>query len=183
MKGLINYFSDIYHSISFIALVALFIYHKYRMSGKAKNQKALEISQKEDVVQEKVQVYSGRNRRKCLRVEVDKIYCMMEFNDFGDSKLKNLTSKKIDGHIEDISLSGIKFVSNYELPVRSDIKITVSFKLDDFVFTISGKIVRRMDHLDNEFVTYGIQFTDLLPSQQKQLNGLINKRQGLNKVL
>jgi c-di-GMP-binding flagellar brake protein YcgR len=119
---------------------------------------------------------SENNRRMCLRVEVDKIFCMMQFDDFGDSKLNNLKSKKIDGYIEDISLTGLKFVSNFELPVRSNINITVSFKLDGFVFAIPGKIVRRADHLNNDFVTYGIQFTSLLPNQQKQLNELINEK-------
>ena len=77
----------------------------------------------------------------------------MKFDHFGDHKLQKLEDKTIDGYIEDISLTGIKFVSNYELPIRSDIRITTSFQLDQFVFSIKGKIVRRQDHLNLENVS------------------------------
>jgi hypothetical protein len=176
LESIISFFANIYHSLTFIILIFLFIYNKNYKTRLEKNSNTQEKIQKQIEIPKDVKKSKSKNRRMCLRVEVDKIYCMMTFNDFGDSKLNNLKTKKIDGYIEDISLTGLKFVSNYELPVRSDIKITVSFKLDGFIFTLPGKIVRRADHLNNDFVTYGIKFTSLLPGQQKQLNGLINKK-------
>ncbi|MCQ6278573.1 PilZ domain-containing protein [Bacillus sp. EB600] len=115
-----------------------------------------------------------KNKRKNFRVKANDIYCIVKFDHFGDPKLQKLKDKTIEGYIEDISLTGMKFVSNYELPVRSDIRITTSFQLDQFVFSLKGKIVRRQDHLKFENVIYGIEFTDLLPNQQKQLNGWLN---------
>jgi hypothetical protein len=177
LESLISFFSNIYHSLTFIVLIILFILYKYDKARQGMNSNAQEKIQNDiEIPKEVKKPKSENNRRKCLRIEVEKIYCMMKFDEFGDSKLNNLKSKTIDGYIEDISLTGLKFVSNFELPVRSDIKITVSFKLDNFVFILPGKIVRRSDHLNNDFVTYGIQFTSLLPGQQKQLNRLINEK-------
>lgn len=115
-----------------------------------------------------------KDKRNCVRVPVNNIYCIAKFDHFGDPKLQKLNDKTIDGHIEDISLSGLKFVSNFELPVRSDIRTTISFHLGEFVFSIKGKIIRRQDHLNFENVIYGVEFTEMLPNQQKQLNKWIN---------
>lgn len=134
-----------------------------------------EIIQAEDKFVNKTQIYTGKNRRKCFRVEVDNIYCIIKFIDFANSKLNKLKNRTINGYIENISLSGLKIVSDYELPVRSDIRITISFKLEDYVFTMKGKIVRREDHIENKYVGYGVEFLELLPNQRKQLNMLLNK--------
>lgn len=129
-----------------------------------------------------IQTRTSKNKRRTFRVKANHIYCIVKFEHFGDPKLQKLEDKTIDGYIEDISLTGMKFVSNYELPVRSDIRITTSFQLDQFVFSLKGKIVRRQDHLNFENVIYGIEFNDLLPNQQKQLNGWLNKQRKLNHI-
>lgn len=122
------------------------------------------------------QLKTFSDKRRCFRVQTNDIYCILKFDDFGDPKLQKLKNKTIDGYIEDISLSGIKVVSNYELPIRSDIRITTSFQLDQFVFSLKGKIIRRQDHLNVENVIYGIEFYDLQPNQQKQLNRWLNNQ-------
>lgn len=114
------------------------------------------------------------NKRKCFRVNVEHLLCTITFYEFGNEKLQPLKGKTIQANIEDISLSGLKLSSNYELPVRSDIRIAVSFKLEDFVFSVNSKIVRREDHIDQELVYYGAEFLNMMPNHEKQLSTVLN---------
>lgn len=115
-----------------------------------------------------------KNRRKCIRVPIEDEYCTVRFFDIGNPKLKSLTDKQINGYIRDISLSGIKMVSNFELPVRSDICVLVTFELQGVPLTVKGQIVRREDHLGEELVTYGLQFQSLNRQAQVELTKFIN---------
>lgn len=162
-----------------VSLVSLgFIFLNVKKRKKAGNV-TRENVQADDKIFNITQINTGKNRRKCFRVKVDNIYCIIKFIDFGNSKLNKLKNRTINGYIENISLSGLKIVSDYELPVRSDIRITISFKLEDYVFTMEGKIVRREDHIEKKYVGYGVEFLELLPNQRKQLNMLLNKMYNL----
>lgn len=117
-----------------------------------------------------------KNRRKCIRVPVENENCTVRFYDIGNPKLRSLRDKQINGYIKDISLSGLKMASNFELPVRSDICVMVSFELHGVPLNLKGQIVRREDHLGEEFVIYGLQFQNLNRQAQLEISKFINKK-------
>ncbi|MEQ6391412.1 hypothetical protein RZN22_19325, partial [Bacillaceae bacterium S4-13-58] len=51
------------------------------------------------------------NRRKYHRVKVNHIECSISFVDFGTNKLLALVNKTVLGHIDDVSLGGIKLTA------------------------------------------------------------------------
>ncbi|MEQ6391411.1 hypothetical protein RZN22_19320, partial [Bacillaceae bacterium S4-13-58] len=51
------------------------------------------------------------NRRNYHRVNVNHIECSISFVDFGTNKLQALVSKTVLGHIDDVSLGGIKLTA------------------------------------------------------------------------
>ncbi len=117
-----------------------------------------------------------KNRRKCIRVPVENEFCTVSFYEIGNPKFRSLRNKKITGYIKDISLSGLKMTSNFELPVRSDICVMISFELHGIPLILKGKIVRREDHLGEEFVVYGIEFQNLSRQAQLELSKFINNK-------
>ncbi|WP_249310469.1 PilZ domain-containing protein [Bacillus sp. FJAT-49736] len=162
--------------LAFILLFCSFIIILFIIFINNKNKKMDQVDLSLDQMEEAMIPQPFINKRKNFRVEVDNLYCIIKFNHFGNPKYEKLKDKTIEGYIEDISLSGMKFSSDYELPVRSDINILISFQLDHLVFSVKGKIVRRQDHLNNENVTYGIEFAELLPNQEKQLSSWLNRK-------
>ncbi|WP_141433827.1 PilZ domain-containing protein [Bacillus sp. 03113] len=160
--------------LTFIFLLMHRLYHQNKKKSGVKTQHFEKVK---EISSYKSQQNQFQDQRSSFRVNVNQIYCTITFYHFGNIKLQNLKNKKINGYIENISLTGLKILSDYELPVRHDISILISFKLKDFVFNLKGKIVRREDHLENKLVAYGIHFLEMVPNQQKHLNIILNRLQ------
>ena len=63
------------------------------------------------------------NRRNSFRIKLYNIKCYVKFLHLDDDKLLFLQNKSIDGYIEDISATGLKFISSYNIPLKPNNKI------------------------------------------------------------
>lgn len=168
--------------VLFIIIGAMFIGSFIIITiSKDKKMKQLKSDIFKDSKKEEVHIINSdirpKNKRSNYRVNLNHVGCEVMLSDFGNPKLCKLKGKKIAGSIEDLSLSGLKFTSNYELPVRSHISIIVTFGLGDINLKLKGKIVRREDHVYNNMVSYGVQFAELPTGDKKDLNRELFKLQ------
>lgn len=68
----------------------------------------------------------------------------------------------------------MKFVCDYDLPVRQNITIQVFLKIKDEKFSIKGKMIRKEEHLKNNYIAYGIRFIETNPNEVNNLPPLIS---------
>ncbi|RFU60837.1 PilZ domain-containing protein [Bacillus sp. V59.32b] len=112
-------------------------------------------------------------QKRAHRVLVPYIECTVKIVDFGNEKFESLRNKRFIGQVENISVTGVKFVSTYELPVKYEIIGEIYFTLGEKEFNLMGKIVRREDHLNGE-LRYGFEFFELKREMIADLSIILN---------
>ncbi|MEQ6378781.1 PilZ domain-containing protein [Bacillaceae bacterium S4-13-56] len=115
------------------------------------------------------------NRRKYHRVKVNHIECSISFVDFGTNKLLALVNKTVLGHIDDVSLGGIKLTAQIDLPVQYLIISDLSFTLKNQQFNLKGEFVRKETKKESHYFIYGIKFLDMKKSDENKLASIINE--------
>jgi hypothetical protein len=116
------------------------------------------------------------NHRKSFRLQVGSQSCTLQLIEFGDEKLEKLKNKKVTGYIQDISATGLKFVTEYNLPIRKKISVNLNFEMKDQLFTLKADIVRKEEQMDHNNVVYGIKFNNDEINESK-LVSLLNQIQ------
>jgi hypothetical protein len=84
-----------------------------------------------------------------------------------------ILSNKAFIYIEDISASGLKFLSQLRFPVTSDMVIQIQFHLLNHDFTLNGKIVRKNKGPNNQW-EYGVHLL-VDHTEQTMLSEIIDK--------
>lgn len=112
-------------------------------------------------------------QKRAHRVLVPYIECTVKIVELGNEKFESLRNKRFIGQVENISITGVKFVSTFELPVKLEIIGEIYFKLAEQEFNLMGKIVRREDHLKGE-LRYGFEFFDLKRETIADLSIILN---------
>ncbi|MBP1948472.1 PilZ domain-containing protein [Virgibacillus litoralis] len=109
------------------------------------------------------------NLRGDFRIEISQLPCEVTFLRIENEKMKKLENNKIATTIENISSTGLKLDSEYNLPVKYKIKIRVEFELKDDLFSFNGYIVRKEEHVKSKMISYGIQFFEATTKEQQKL--------------
>jgi c-di-GMP-binding flagellar brake protein YcgR len=118
--------------------------------------------------------YVMKNYRQNFRVPLTGTQCSIEFLDFEEKRLNKLRHKKVDGNIENISLGGMKFSCNIDLPVKTSISINSSFNLKNEEFSLNGEIIRKEEYTKTRLFCYGVQFDELSSEDEKVLSKTLN---------
>lgn len=134
------------------------------------------LSKEKRTLEESLKVNKSivKNNRNNFRVPVPPTECVLEFISFEDKKLESLKMKVFKGTIENISVSGMKFLCRYNLPVKQCIKVHVSFMIKNQPFKLEGEIVRKEEQLQKDIIGYGVKFTELDLHTSKQLHESLN---------
>src|SRR5690606_6250383 len=98
-----------------------------------------------------------------------------KFLHLDDDKLLFLQNKSIDGYIEDISATGLKFISLYNIPLKPNNKIRVEFTLNDKPFVFIASIIRKEESVLSKEIIYGLQFKELMIKEQDELTSELFK--------
>lgn len=64
-------------------------------------------------------------------------------------------------------------ICDYDLPVRKQISLQLYFVLQNEEFSFKGKIVRKVEQLNN--IVYGIEFIEVNDKEQQRLHLLIQQ--------
>lgn len=98
---------------------------------------------------------SGKNRRKYFRLQLDFPLCTeMTVLKFKNKPLKVGMSKAL---IQDISLGGLRYISNIDLPVQEDFVLLFNTEILGRKRQFIGHNVWKSE--SNGFYEYGLQFT------------------------
>lgn len=119
--------------------------------------------------------FYGPKRRKDFRITIGNLDCVVELLEFENKKLDKLSHKRFEGSIENISATGLKLLSRYNLPVNQKILIEISFNLEGEEFCIVGEIIRKEEHTHKNTYSYGIHFIGLDENQLQLLIRVLNK--------
>ncbi len=114
---------------------------------------------------------ASKNRRNYFRISFDKPLC----STMSISLINNcpVNTGKTKVCIENISASGLKFVSNFKMPISRDVIINFNTKILNQTIQFSGWIVRR-DEIEENIWEYGVHFLSAEKTSSKYLD-LLNK--------
>ena len=121
-----------------------------------------------------VKDFVGPLKRKDFRISLDQ-ECTIEFIEFENKQLNKLLHKKIVCHLENISVSGVKILSELNLPVKPKIIVSINFYIKNKEFNLIGEIVRQEVHTQKNLFGYGIRFINMNHIEQKKLLRTLNE--------
>ncbi|MFD1021062.1 PilZ domain-containing protein [Thalassobacillus hwangdonensis] len=159
-----------------VSLLMLFLLLKGNRLFVKKKKEIVELQKQLQTIKKELMPVKAGTRRN-FRLEVPQIPCTIEFVDVEEESLKRLTNRKITSHIEDISTSGLKITSPYNLPIKSKLKIKVVFELNNETFEQFGLLVRKEEHIHQKMNQYGVQFINVSMKQQQSIILQLNKIQ------
>lgn len=156
-----------------VEMILFLLFFKSKQENKRKEIRIEEMGKKINSLRESINV----NRRQAFRVDVPHEDCTITFLEFGERALESLLNRIGTGHIQDISVHGLKFTCEFDLPLKKQVVLEIQFKLCEEAFTFKGKLVRKEAHVQTPHITYGMEFIEVEASQQEQLNFILNKIQ------
>ena len=117
------------------------------------------------------------NRRRFFRItlEEDDIDCDLIFLDFGNDKFKNLINKRISAKVIDLSVGGMRFACEYDLPVQNHIVSMISFEINDERFYLKCELARKEVKMENDNILYGVRFINLDKKTEGNLGKIIHQ--------
>ncbi|GGE56572.1 hypothetical protein GCM10011391_39340 [Pullulanibacillus camelliae] len=121
------------------------------------------------------------DRRRFRREKFGSKECKVTFLDFGQPKLQILKNKSVLAQLSDISLGGLKFFCQLDLPVQHKVLVKVQFSHNHEFFELPGRIIRKEAHSKKDLIAYGLEYQSLSKQQEITLCQLINSLE-LSKV-
>ena len=112
-----------------------------------------------------------KNRRNYFRIYFDKPLCSTMSISLINKRPVNTGRSKVC--IEDISASGLRFVSNFKMPVSSNVIMDFNTKILGQAMQFSGWIVRR-DEIKQDIWEYGVRFLAVEKTSSNYLD-VLNK--------
>lgn len=155
-------------------LIVLFIFRKKRFE-KQRSYNSIVKRENTYIQKNRNRNFLGPNLRKTFRVVVNENHCSVRFLELENSRLQKLKGKRFDGYLENISIGGLKLICDYDLPVKQNIFIEISFRLKDEKFCLKGEILRKEVHNHKDMFVYGIKFVDISDEKQELLNKVLNQ--------
>ncbi|MCA1020548.1 PilZ domain-containing protein [Halobacillus litoralis] len=115
--------------------------------------------------------------KRSLRVDVPHIESKIIIIDIDTKRFKALNQKYFTGYIENISLTGLKFSSAYNIPIQENITISLHFSLDDEDFTLQARMARKHEELSSSDVVYGVEFIEISEKNRERLARILYQLQ------
>ncbi|MYL39227.1 PilZ domain-containing protein [Halobacillus litoralis] len=115
--------------------------------------------------------------KRSLRVDVPHIESKIIIIDIDTKRFKALNQKYFTGYIENISLTGLKFSSAYNIPIQENITISLHFSLDDEDFTLQARMARKHEELSSSAVVYGVEFIEISEKNRERLARILYQLQ------
>ncbi|WP_035532388.1 PilZ domain-containing protein [Halobacillus kuroshimensis] len=107
--------------------------------------------------------------QRSLRVDVPRVESKIIIIDIDTKRFKALNQKYFIGYIENINLTGLKFSSEYNIPIQENITISLHFSLNDEDFDLHARMARKHEELSSSAVVYGVEFIEVSEKNRERL--------------
>ncbi|TFB13288.1 PilZ domain-containing protein [Filobacillus milosensis] len=152
-------------SLSIIFIILLFTINIYNKLNNMRQMKA-NLSQEVSNLKQKLE------NRKAFRVNLPLEKCEFEIVKVGEEP--GILNKYEQGKIKDLSMGGMKLITEIDLPVRKHVVLTLFFNLYGKEYKLNGIVKRKNEfHLESKF-TYGIEFKNVDSRTKRTLYRLLN---------
>lgn len=128
-------------------------------------QGSIEDSKKQNV--SKKTIY--KNRRQDFRLELYNVSAEITILSSEDKRFNQILGKKFTGMIKDLSASGLKLLSEYNLPVKGKFKVKIEFSINQNNFVLHAFLLRKEEHLKENLISYGFQFVEMNRKTKEEL--------------
>ena len=118
---------------------------------------------------------SFNNRRKDFRLEIFNESAVVTLISCDDKKFNKIIGKKFTGYISNLSVSGLKLLSEYNLPIKCRFKVRVEFTLNKTPFIIHAYLLRKEEHIKENLISYGFQFIEMDRKVKEMLTVILHK--------
>ncbi len=152
--------------ISIIALVAtITFYYKYT---KLKDYK------KESRTSTDSGIFED-NTRHNFRINLHHQPCLITLTHLENSQLSQIKNKQFYGYVDNISTSGLKFLCNFNFPVKDRVMIKLNITIKSYSFTLTGEIIRKEEHNQNKQIAYGVHFNKMSEKERIRITKVLNE--------
>ncbi|KIL42157.1 hypothetical protein SD70_03045 [Gordoniibacillus kamchatkensis] len=156
----------IFFIVILVLLVNVLKYNKHMMQQETK------MKTMDKTIESLQQKLQETNKRKYYRVAIPITECEFEFMDMGNQPVEGERKK---GVVRDISLTGLRFDSHEDFPVRQKSIIRMFFMLNDEPLEIIGRVIRKDEAFGRPLISYGLEFMKTHFSKEEDLFRLIRE--------
>ena len=162
--------------IIYIALILIFsiCLLSYRKKLIQKNIEINNITLKLDEAHKKI---IETERRKSFRLKINIEECEFQIVKIGDKKMDLLKDRKGPSKIKDLSFTGLRLESAYDLPVKDVVEIKLEFEFDEHELELKGVLIRKEEHIYKGKFIYGIKFIETNKKTQTEFNKLLRNKE------
>lgn len=139
-----------------------------------KNTQFKKITNKLDELENKLK---DKEKRKSFRLRVELEKCEFQILKIGDKKIDKVKDHKGPGIIKDISSTGLRLESIYDLPIKDIVEVKLEFELDECELELKGLLIRKEEHIQKKNFIYGIKFIDTDTKTKNELNKLLRTKE------
>lgn len=169
MTALLTIFLLLFLTLLFISTIFI---KKYKKLIDIKNHQIKELHKTIASLEAKIK---RKERRQSFRARVENVTCEFLFYKIGGKKITPPKNLKGLGVVVDIGYLGMRFMYENEITIRKNVELEIMFQLENESFKLIGKLVRKEENLNNNYITYALQFMDVYTKEQRKLFGIIRK--------
>src|SRR5690625_212589 len=112
-------------------------------------------------------------RRDAFRLEAEDLKCDFHIVQINNRNANSIIGKKGEGTIKNLSFTGLQLETALDLPVKSSIKLQLSFELHQNLVTLNGLVMRKEIHVQRSSYIYGIKFVEPNRKKKSKFNRLL----------
>src|SRR5690625_3348197 len=112
-------------------------------------------------------------RRDAFRLEAEDLKCDFHIVQINNRNANSIIGKKGEGTIKNLSFTGLQLETALDLPVKSSIKLHLSFELNQELVTLKGLVMRKEIHVQRPAYVYGIKFVEPNRKKKSKFNRLL----------
>ncbi|WAA12035.1 hypothetical protein [Fervidibacillus halotolerans] len=163
-------FSTVVLSLTQIASIYLILKYK-----KLLYTKDVTISELYKYQQSFESLLKQRKRRNLFRAKVQNGRCEFYFSRIDGKPVVSSKKNKGIGKIVDIGYIDMRFMFEHDISVRKNVELTLTLYLENELFHLYGKLIRKEEFAKQHQMIYTIKFTDLYSYDQSRLYQLLRE--------
>ncbi|WP_175495257.1 PilZ domain-containing protein [Gracilibacillus orientalis] len=151
---------------SVIALIVIFAFY-YRYLKRKESKRISRTSTDSEK--------SEPNARDHFRITLYQQPCLITLIHLENPHLSQLKNKQFYGYVDNVSTSGLKFLCNFNFPVKDRVMIKLNISVKSYHFTLKGEIIRKEEHRQNKQIAYGVLFENMTEKEKIRITKVLNK--------
>lgn len=146
----------------------------YKRELNTKKKQIENLTENLDDLNEKLQ---EKDRRKSFRLKTESEECEFQILKIGDKNINLIKGRKGSGVISDVSFTGLRLESEFDLPVKDVVEIELVFEFNNYPVELKGLLVRKEENINNSNFTYGVKLIETDQKKQNDFNKLVRDKE------